>query len=91
MGRYQVYCSCLLLAVIKGAWEGITGFFGGVWESVKGVFVDTPLAPVFEGIVSGVMAVVSPLSSFFSNIWGGISEKAGEIDWMDNRQIQRTQ
>ena len=55
---------------IMAAWNGIGGFFTDVWEGVKGVFIDSPLAPVFEGIVSGVMAVVSPLTSFFSKTLG---------------------
>ena len=67
------------LTLIKGAWGGITGFFSDIWEGVKGVFTDSPLAPIFQPMIDGVKAVVSPLVSFFSDIWGNISKKVGEV------------
>ena len=71
---------------VMNVWNGITGFFGGVWQAVHGVIMDSPLAPIFEGLVAGVMAVVSPLVNFFSGIWGGIRDAAsGVITWITDR------
>lgn len=64
---------------VQETWSGITGFFSEVWSGVQGIFLDSPLAPIFEFMVQGIVAVVSPLTDFFSDIWGSISEKAGGV------------
>ena len=74
------------LSFLKNAWAEITGFFSDVWGSVREMFMNTPLAPVFEWMVNGIKAVVSPLTDFFSNLWDGISQKAGEmLDWVTGK------
>ena len=71
---------------VKDVWGGITEFFGGLWGGVQGVFMDSPLAPIFEGMVSAVKAIVSPLVGFFGNIWGSISDMAGEaLGWITDK------
>ena len=72
--------------VVRSLWYDTIGFFSGVWGSIRGVFLNSPLAPIFEGIVSGIKTVVSPLLNFFSDIWGGISEMAGRaIGWITDK------
>lgn len=74
------------LVALKRAWGGITGFFKDVWASVTGVFTQSPLTPIFNAMVGGIKAVVSPLRDFFSDFWGNISQKAGEvIGWITGK------
>lgn len=74
------------LVFIKNAWAGITEFFAGLWQGVRDFFVATPLAPIFEWMTAGVRAVVMPLWDFFSDLWGNISKKAGEvIGWITSK------
>ena len=74
------------LKLIKDAWGGIKDFFSNIWEGVKLIFFDSPLAPIFQAMVDGVMMVVRPLLGFFSDIWGGISEGFGKVlGWMTER------
>ena len=71
------------LVFIKNAWAGITEFFAGLWQGVREFFVATPLAPIFEWMANGIKAVFSPLGTFFSDFWGNVSKKAGEvINWI---------
>ena len=74
------------VSLIQDAWGGITGFFSGVWEGIKAVFLDSPLAPIFEGLVSGIMAVVAPLADWFGGLWSGISDAASSaIGWITDK------
>ena len=71
------------LVGIQKAWSSITGFFGDLWSGIHGFFLDTPLAPVFEWMVDGVKAVVSPLINFFSDFWNNVSGMAGRaLGWI---------
>ena len=71
------------LVGIKSVWEGVTGFFGGIWEGVRGIFLDSPLAPVFQFLFDGVKAVVSPILDFFSGVWSAVTDMAaGAFDWI---------
>ena len=74
------------LVFIKNAWAGITEFFAGLWHGVQEFFISSPLAPIFEWMTVGVKAVVMPLWDFFSDFWGNISKKAGEvIGWITSK------
>ena len=71
---------------VKELWGGITGFFTEIWTGVQGVFLNSPLAPIFETMVAGIKTVFSPLVSFFSDIWGGISEAANKaLGWITEK------
>ena len=71
------------LVGLKTAWEGVTGFFSGIWEGVRGIFLDSPLAPVFQFLIDGVKAVVSPILDFFSGVWAAVTDMAaGAFDWI---------
>lgn len=71
------------LVGLKTAWEGVTGFFSGIWEGVRGIFLDSPLAPVFQFLIDGVKAVVSPILDFFSGVWSAVTDMAaGAFDWI---------
>ena len=65
--------------VVKGIWSGITGFFSGIWDSVTGVFMNSPLAPIFSWMVDGIKKVFGPLGTFFTNFWDNISDKVGDM------------
>ena len=64
---------------VKDVWGGIKDFFSGIWKGVEGVFLDSPLAPIFEFLVDGIKKVVKPLVTFFDDIWGNISKAFGEM------------
>ena len=46
------------LVAIQNAWAGVTGFFAAVWGGIREMFVNTPLAPIFDWMVDGITAVV---------------------------------
>ena len=39
----------------------------------------TPLAPIFSWMVDGIKKVFGPLGNFFTNFWGNISDKVGDM------------
>ena len=73
------------LNILK-TWHGIKQFFGGLWEFVWNIFKDNPLTKLFTPMVLGIVKIVSPLGSFFSDFWNNIARKAGEVlNWITGK------
>ena len=74
------------LLAIRKIWAGVPSFFAKIWEGVVGVFVDTPLAPIFQWMTENVMAVVRPLFGFFDKFWQHVADAAGRVlNWITDK------
>ena len=71
------------LKFVRDGWQGVGDFIGGVWNGIRDFFTSTPLAPIFAWMVEGIKTVFSPLSDWFTDFWGTLSEKFRDfVGWM---------
>jgi TP901 family phage tail tape measure protein len=66
---------------VKGAWNGIAGFFSNLWQGIVQVTksIWSGLTQFFSQIATTVQNVWNGLTSFFSTLWNGIVSVAKGI------------
>ena len=59
---------------IKSAWDGVVGFFQGIWNGIKNAFsaVGTWFKDLFVGAWKGIKTAWYYVVDWFKNIWEGI-------------------
>lgn len=66
---------------VRGAWNGIAGFFSNLWQGIVQVTksIWSGLTQFFSEIATTVQNVWNGLASFFSGLWNGIVSVAKSI------------
>ena len=65
---------------IKETWEGITGFFSGIWGSITGTAKSAwnDITAFFSEVWDVITSPARKAVSFFQDVWGGLPDKLKE-------------